>query len=320
MRTRSWSPWKYALPLLALVGSVVAAALGLGAAAGTAPPGVAAAGARAVIYIVAAENEYADVLSQIGGHRVSIVGIISNPTIDPHTYESSTKDASAIAHADLVVQNGLGYDSFMGKLEVASPNPRRLVLSVGESRRFKTGDNPHIWYDPPTMPYVAAWAAAALARLDPANAPLFRANARAFDASMSGYTTRLAALRKRFAGVPVAVTEPVFGYALHAAGLTVLTPPSFQLAIMQGNDPAPQDMQVEENLLKQKKVRLLAYNQQAVAPVTARLWPLARAARVPVVGVYETKPPSMHYQQWMIAEVEAVRLALARGISTERLH
>jgi zinc/manganese transport system substrate-binding protein len=137
---------------------------------------------------------------------------------------------------------------------------------------------------------------------------------------MSAYTGRLAALKQRFAGTPVAVTEPVFGYALQAAGLSVLTPSSFQLAVMEGNDPAPQDVQIEENLLKQKKVRLFAYNQQAVALVTVRLLPLARAAHIPVVGVYETKPLSMSYQRWMVAEMDAVNLALSKGISTERLH
>jgi zinc/manganese transport system substrate-binding protein len=273
-----------------------------------------------VLHAVAAETEYADVLSQIGGSHVAVVGIISDPNVDPHTYESSTQDASAVAGADVIVQNGLGYDSFMAKLEAASPRARRAVLSVGESMGLKTGDNPHIWYDPTTMPYVASWAATVFARLDPANAPAFRANLRAFDASMRAYTDRLTTLKKRFGGTPVAVTEPVFGYALQAAGLTVLTPVSFQLAIMQGNDPAPQDVQIEENLLKQKKVRLFAYNQQAVAPVTEKLLPLARAAHIPVVGVYETKPPSMTYQRWMVAEMDAVTLALTRGISTERLH
>ena len=88
----------------------------------------------------------------------------------------------------------------------------------------------------------------------------------------------------------------------------------------KGTNPAPQDVQFEENLFKQKKVRLFAYNQQAVAPVTARLLPLARAAHIPVVGVYETKPQAMSYQHWMVAEMDAVNLALTRGVSTENLH
>jgi zinc/manganese transport system substrate-binding protein len=273
--------------------------------------------ATTVIQAVGAENEYADVIKQIGGAHVAVTAILSDPNADPHSYESSTRDAAAVSRAAFVVQNGLGYDAFMQKLEAASPSSTRVVLSVGESLGFKAGDNPHIWYDPTTMPYVAAWASAVLTRLDPADSAGFQANLRAFDASMLTYTSRIAALRRRYAGTPVAITEPVFGYALNALDFRVLTPPSFALAIQEGNDPAPQDVQTEENLLSQNKVKLFAYNQQAVAPITVRLLPLARAHHIPIVGIYETKPLSKSYQQWMVAELDAVDRALGHGQSTE---
>ncbi len=312
--TGATGPLSRVVALLGLSATVALVALSPAATRAASAPR-----ATTVIQAVGAENEYADVIKQIGGAHVAVTAILSDPNTDPHSYESSTRDAGAVARAAFIVQNGIGYDAFMQKLEAASPDSARAVLSVGESLGFKAGDNPHLWYDPTTMPYVAAWTTAVLARLDPADAATFQANLRAFDASMLAYTGRIASLRKRYAGTPVAITEPVFGYALNALGFRVLTPPSFALAIQEGNDPSPQDVQMEQNLLTQNKVKLFAYNQQAVAPITTKLLPLARAHHIPIVGVYETKPLSKSYQQWMVAELDAVDRALSRGQSSEVL-
>ncbi len=276
-------------------------------------------GATSVVDVVAAENEYGDVVAQIGGRHVHVTSIINDPTTDPHSYESSTADAAAVARAQLIIVNGLGYDAFMQKLEDASPRQGRVVIDVGHVFGRKAGDNPHQWYDPATMPRIGALVAAQLAKDDPADAAAFQADLRAFDAALGAYTRVIAQVKRRFAGTVVAVTEPVFGYALAAAGLTVLTPRSFQLAIQEGNDPAPQDVQTEKDLLSRHKAKLFVYNQQAIAPITASLLPLARAQHIPIVGVYETKPRSMSYQQWMVAEMSAVQKALATGASTETL-
>lgn len=275
--------------------------------------------AGAVIQAVASTNVYGDVIEQIGGARVSVFSILSDPNTDPHSYESNTTDAAAVARATLVVQNGIGYDSFIAKLENASPNARRTVLDAGASLGYKTGDNPHIWYSPTTMPRVAALVAAALSRQDPAGAATFAANLRRFDATLKPWTNGIAALRKRYAGTPIAITEPVFSYEAQALGLKILTPNSFALAIMEGNDPSPQDAQLETNLFTANKVKAFFYNQQAVAPITVRLLGLARSHRIAIVGVYETKPSSRTYQQWMLAELQATRLALSKGISTEKI-
>lgn len=311
----------------ALAGVAVALGLGVLAVLAAMAPAQAApamhttpdAQAATVIRTVGAENFYADVIRQIGGSRVTTVGIISNPSTDPHTYESSTADASAVASADLVVQNGLGYDAFMGKLEAASPNARRTVIDVGAALGYKTGANPHIWYNPSTMPRVAALIAAELVRRDPRHKATFQANLRAFDRSLGDWTGRIAALRRRFKGTPIAVTEPVFGYAAAALGLDVRTPYSFQLAVMEGNDPAPQDVQTEQNLFTQHRVKVFIYNQQAVVPITVQLLGLARAHHIPVVGVYESMPLHQTYQTWMISEMDALDRALSRGISTEKI-
>lgn len=272
-----------------------------------------------VINVVASTNVYADVISQLGGAHVRVTGILSNPNTDPHTYESSTTDAGAVARATLIVQNGLGYDSFMSSLEGASPNARRVVIDVGRSLGYRDGDNPHIWYNPKTMPALAPLIVAALSRQDPADAAAFHANLRAFDASLAPWTALIASVRKRYPAVPIAITEPVFGYAADALGFRILTPRSFALAIQQGNDPSPQDVQAEKGLFTGGKIRLFYYNQQAVAPITETLLGMARARRIPIIGVYETRPLARNYQQWMMAEIQATQKALATGASTEKI-
>ncbi len=284
-----------------------------------APPALASRSAATPLHAVGAENFYADVIRQIGGRHVVVTSVLSDPNTDPHAYESSTVDASAVARADFVVANGVGYDDFMAKLENASPNPSRTVIDVGAMFGKKPGDNPHLWFDPATMPRVAARIATELTRRDPADAREFRANLKAFTTSLAPWTTQIARLRKRYAKTPVAVTEPVFNDTLDAVGLDVRTPVSFQLAIEEGNDPAPQDVHTVSALITNKSVAVLVYNEQTVEPSTKRLLALARDAKVPVVGVYETMPRGQTYQSWMRAEIEALEAALAHGRSTEMI-
>jgi zinc/manganese transport system substrate-binding protein len=294
------------------------AALLVGAALGFPPTGANATGM--VINVVASTNVYADVITQLGGSHVKVTGILSNPNTDPHTYESSTKDAGAVAGAALVVQNGIGYDDFMGKLEGASPNTKRMVIDVGAALGYKNGDNPHLWYKPNTMPRIAPLIVAALDKQDPADKMTFQANLKSFQESLQPWFNQLSAIKKQYSGTPVAVTEPVFDYAVQAAGLKILTPYTFQAAIMGGTDPSPQDVQLQKGFFSKKAIKVFFYNQQAVAPITVQLLSLAHKNHVPVVGVYETKPLQKTYQQWMMAEMTAVQLALSKGVSTEQIH
>src|SRR5476651_888584 len=80
------------------------------------------------IVAVGAENQYTSVIAQIGGRYVSTTSVMSNPNTDPHSFEASAQLANTISTASLVVQNGLGYDSFMSKIEAASPSSARTVI------------------------------------------------------------------------------------------------------------------------------------------------------------------------------------------------
>ncbi len=272
------------------------------------------------IPVLGIENEYADVIAQVGGPYVSVTAIETDPNTDPHSFEVSPRIAQQIAAARLIVKNGLGYDDWANRLIAATPSAGRQVIDVQQLRGLPDNTpNPHLWYDPATMPAVADAVAAGLARLDPAHAAIFAANAKKFDASLTPWRQAIAAFKAQYPDVTVAVTEPVGDYLLQAMGADIKTPFSLQAAIMNGTDPAPQDVTAEQHLLATHEVAVLAYNQQVTDPLTASFLAAAKSHGVPVVGVYETMPSGYHYQGWMLAEVAALRRAVAARQSTETL-
>jgi len=261
------------------------------------------------ITAIGAENEYADVIAQIGGKYVNAEAIMSNPNTDPHTFEASPAVAREVTAAQLIVQNGVGYDSFMSTIENADPGSGRKVINVQQLLGLPT-----------TMPAVANAIAADLAGLDPAHASYFKANAASFIASLSAWNQAIATFKAKYAGTPVATTEPVADYMLQAAGADNLTPWAFQADIMNGVDPSPQDVAIEKSLFSEHKVKVFVYNQQVTDPLTESFIADAQAAGIPVIGVYETMPtPGYHYQSWMIAEVNALTKAVADKTSTQKL-
>jgi zinc/manganese transport system substrate-binding protein len=302
-----------------LAGAVAALAL---AAAGCSGGGGAtdAVSSTTVINAVGAENEYANVLGQIGGRYVHVSAVLDNPNTDPHTFEASPKVAQEVSSAQLIVQNGLGYDSWMTKIESASPNPKRKVITVQRVLRLPDSTpNPHLWYDPATMPAVAKVMAAVLSDLQPAHKAYFQARLKAFTRSLAPWGDAIARFKATYPGATAATMEPVADYLLSAMGITNLTPFSFQADIMNGTDPAPQDIALENSLFTQHKVKLFAYNQQVTDSLTTSLRDNALKAGVPLVGVYETMPAGYTYQSWMLAEVNAIQKAVASKISTQKL-
>lgn len=273
------------------------------------------------VSVVAAENEYGNVASQIGGPFVSVSAVMRNPSTDPHTYEVSPGVAGEVSRADLIIQNGLGYDDFMTKLEAASSKSGREVINVQHLLAVPNSQpNPHLWYSPITMPRVATALAHHLAKLRPAHASYFKARAARFVKSLKPWIHALRQFKSIHPNIPVVTTEPVADYMLQAAGVHNLAPMAFQLDIMNGTDPAPQDVAGVSGLLKQHKAKVLVYNRQVTDALTQSFITAARDAKVPVVGVYETMPvPGYDYQSWMQAEVSALERAVARGASTVTL-
>jgi zinc/manganese transport system substrate-binding protein len=292
---------------------------GCGAAgAGGAQAGTHAGSPR--IVAVGAENEYANVISQIGGKYVSVTAIMSNPNTDPHTFEASPSVAQEVGAAKLVVQNGVGYDTFMNKIESASANSLRKVIDVQTLLELPNSTrNPHLWYDPTTMPRVATALVKALSALAPSHRAYFAAKARTFNASLKPWLNALAAFKRQHPGTPVATTEPVGDYMLEAAGTHNLTPFNLQADVMNGVDPAPQDIGLQNSLFKDHKVKVFLYNQQVTDTLTQSFLQQAAIYHVPVVGVYETMPLGFSYQSWVLAEVNALKRAVTTGQSTTKL-
>jgi zinc/manganese transport system substrate-binding protein len=302
--------------------AVLAVAVAALSAACSSSPGPATTNdSTTTIVAVGAENEYANVIGQVGGRYVHVTAIESNPNTDPHTFEASASVAQVVSSAELVVQNGLGYDTYMNKIEAAAPNAKRKVIDVQKLLGLPDSTpNPHLWYKPTTMPAVAKEVARDLAAVQPAHAAYFTANAAAFDRSLEPWYNAVAQFKAAFPGTPVATTEPVGDYLLQAAGTRDLTPFTFQADIMNGVDPAPQYVSFQDNLLSGHKVKVFAYNQQVTDSLTQSFLALAHRDGIPVVGVYETMPtPGYDYQSWMLAEVRALQKAVADKVSTQKL-
>jgi len=266
--------------------------------------------ARPALSIVAAENFYGDVAQQIAGPDFVVSSILNNPDQDPHLFEASPSVARLLSDATIVVCNGADYDPWITRLLATTPAANRKVIVVAQLLHHRHGSNPHLWYDPGTMPVYANALAAALAERDPARKDADDQRLRAFLASLEPITAKIAALRASFAGTPVTATEPVFGYMAAALGFRMRNE-RFQLAIMNDTEPRMSDVAAFEDDLRGRRVRLLIYNAQASAPVAQRLLGIARQARIPVVGVTETAPGGMHYQDWIMGELDAIARALA---------
>ncbi|MFZ0501496.1 MAG: zinc ABC transporter substrate-binding protein [Steroidobacteraceae bacterium] len=277
--------------------------------------------AAGALHAVGVESQYADVIAQIGGPYVQVVALETDPNTDPHSFEASPAIAREIATADLLVRNGVGYDSWVERILSATPSAKRRVIDVQRLLQLPdSAPNPHLWYDPDTMPAVANAVATELAALLPAEAAYFQANARQFAASLEPWRQAMASFKRRYGGTRIAVTEPVANDMLEAAGCDIATPLNLETAIMNGTDPSPQDVAAEEALLSDHAVKILVYNRQVTETLTESFLDLARRNGIPVVGVYETLPvPGYHYQSWMLAEVSALRAAVAGNVSTEQL-
>jgi zinc/manganese transport system substrate-binding protein len=262
------------------------------------------------ILVVAAENFYGDVAQQVGGDRVSVASVLSNPDQDPHLFEITPAVARQIAAAQVIIYNGAAYDPWMENVLRVTPRAGRALIVAADLMHRKAGDNPHLWYDPSTMPAVAAAIADALSAADPAHKDEYAARLKAFLDSLTALNKEIATIRNRYAGTPVAASEPVFGYMAAALRLK-MREGQFQAAVMNDTEPAASALALFEDDLKMRKVRTLFYNKQASNNLVQRLVQIARVSDIPVVGVTETSPPGLSYQDWMMNELSATERALA---------
>ena len=264
--------------------------------------------------IVAAESVYADIARQVAGPSVPVAAILRNPSGDPHQFEPTPSVAREVADAAIVIENGIGYDSWIDRLAARGRSQRRIVISDLLHRR--PGDNPHLWYDPAAMPALVRELAQDLGAASPADRPAVSARAGATLASLARLQAHILVLRQKFAGSPVAATEPVFGPMLGALGL-VDHHARFELAVMNGTEPRAGDVAAIEDDLRAHRIRALITNAQSTDTEAMRLAGVARAENIPLVAITETLPPGKTYQEWIFAELAALESALSPAVATQ---
>jgi zinc/manganese transport system substrate-binding protein len=257
--------------------------------------------------IVAAENFYGGV-AEISGGKVS--SILTNPNQDPHDFTSNASTAKSVADADVVIYSGIGYDTWMEKLLGTQGKPNRVVINVSELISGKDGDNPHIWYDPKTMPALGAKLVEVLSKLNPDQASAYQKRLDDFNASMKPELDKITEIKASSAGLEVTATEPVFGYMATALGFKMLNY-DFQVQIMNDAEPTATQTADFEKSLTTKTAKILFYNSQVTDPTTDRIQKVAKQSGVPVVGVTETQPlDEKNYVGWMMHELKRIQTAL----------
>ena len=290
--------------------SLASIALFLLSACGGTTTGSTSGSASQTIAVVAAENFYGDIVKQVGGSHVDVQSILSDPNVDPHEYEANTKSALAVSKAQLVIENSGGYDGWMDKLLSSSPSSSRVVIKAFDIARVKLPDNEHVWYSIDNTSTIAQAIADSLKKLDPANTKEFDSNLQKFQSALQPVQQKIAEIKAKHANAPVGLTETIFLYQSGPLGLNVLTPPEFQKAIAEGNDPPASAVITAENQITKRQIKVLIFNEQTVTPITTRLDNDAKSNNIPTVPVTETMPSGKTYQNWMLDQLNALEQAL----------
>lgn len=298
--------------IIALLALVMSAC---GSAASTSSSGSQPSGRH--LNLVAGENFWGSVAAQLGGSQVTVKSVVSDPNADPHDYESDTSDARAFATADYVILNGAGYDGWADNLLSGNPNSRRKVFTVADLLGKKEGDNPHFWYSPDYVTRVADRISSDLKSIDSADADYYTRQRVAFTNALGPYTSRVAAIKGKFAGQRIAATESIFQYMSDALGLTLVSPPEFMKAVAEGNDPPADSVAAFQQAIISKEATVLVYNVQTSTDVTNTIKQMAVQQGIPVVAVSETlQPPDATFEEWQLGQLNTLYNALnARALA-----
>ncbi|MDN4597959.1 metal ABC transporter solute-binding protein, Zn/Mn family [Leifsonia virtsii] len=299
-----------------LVSVLAIAAASAVALAGCSSPSAGSSGSGdGTVRVVASTNVYGDIAEKIGGDAVSVTSLMSDPAQDPHSFEASAQNQLAVSKAQVVVENGGGYDDFMQTLLKGAKNSDATVLNVVDLSGLKATDgelNEHVWYDFPTVQKFVDALTSALAKAEPAHKADFEKNADAFGKQLAGLEASAAKVKSEYAGQGVAITEPVPLYLLDSMGLVNKTPERFSEAIEQENDVSPVVLKETLAIFSGHEVKLLAYNEQTTGAETERVLSAAKQADIPVVPVTETLPAGKHYIDWMQGNIDAIGKALSK--------
>jgi len=273
-------------------------------------------GSSGIVQVVAGESFWGSLVSQVGGTHVQVISIVSDPNADPHTYETNAANAQAITNACLVIVNGAGYDTWALRLIAAANSPHQTILNVQQLLGQPVDTNPHFWYSPYYVNTTVNAMYKVLVSIDPGDTAYYKQQYAALNSSLGMYNARIHTIAHQFGGTKVAATEDIFVYLANATKLNLLSPPEFMKAVAEGNDPPASSVAQFQQLLQDKNVSLLVYNQQTVTPLTENIKLLATQNRIPIVGVTETiQPPDVSFQVWFNSEL----LNLQNGLNAAAL-
>ena len=308
---------KHALQLIALTLGGVLALTGC-ASTGT----DAASSGDGRLQVVASTNVYGQIAEEIGGDLVDVTSIVASAAQDPHSFEATAKDQLTVSNADLIIENGGGYDAFIEALVDSSGSEAPVITAVefsaawpgvdaGSGTDYVEGFNEHVWYDPTAVGALAQGIADELAALQPDDAETFQANAAAYVAQIAGLESALAEIDASHAGQKVFVTEPVPVYLVIAAGLENATPAAFSQAVEEGQDVPPATLLESLTLLRDGGIGVVITNAQTGGAETTQIVDEAQGLGIPVIAFSETLPEGQTYISWMQANIEALAAALA---------
>jgi zinc/manganese transport system substrate-binding protein len=276
------------------------------------PSGTSSTGAGPKLAVVATINAWGSIASQLGGDRVQVTSIITNPDTDPHSYEPSAADARMVADAKIVVENGIGYDAWADKMAASNPNPQRTVVNVGDTVGVAEGGNPHQWYAPDSVTKVANAITAAYKKADPNDSGYFdQQNQQFLNQALSKYHSLIASIKATYAGTPVGASESIFSPLSDALGLNLITPPEFLKAISEGTDPSPADKATIDQQIATKSIKVYVFNSQNSNPDVQTQVNAAKKRGIPVTTLTETlSPANVSFQEWQSTQLSGVADAL----------
>ncbi|MYT30410.1 MULTISPECIES: zinc ABC transporter substrate-binding protein [unclassified Streptomyces] len=277
--------------------------------------GATGGGSGKTIQVVAGENFWGSIASQLGGSHVKVTSIITNPDTDPHDYEPTAADARTVAGAQYAIVNGIGYDAWADKLLAANPGSGRTELKVGDLVGVKPGGNPHRWYSPGDVHKVIEKIAGDYKKLDPADAAYFDQQKTAFETkTLAGYNKLIADIKAKYAGTPIGASESIVTPLSDSLGLKMLTPETFLDAMSEGSDPTAKDKAAIDQQIKNKQIKTYVYNSQNSTPDVQAQVKAAKDAGIPVATVTETLTPAgATFQQWQTTQLQGIEQALAKA-------
>jgi zinc/manganese transport system substrate-binding protein len=300
------------------LGTAVAAALTSTAACSTSSSAdteaaTSSAGGGRTIQVVAAENFWGSIASQLGGSHVKVTSIINNPDADPHSYEPTAADARTVAGAEYAIVNGIGYDVWAPKLLSASQGSGRIDLNVGDLVGIKTGGNPHRWYSPADVHQVIERITADYKKLDPADAAYFEQQKNTFETTtLAPYDQLISDIKAKYVGTPIGASESIVSPLADSVGLKMLTPDTFLNAISEGTDPTARDKATVDRQIAGKQIKIYVYNTQNATPDVQAQVEAAKAKGIPVATLTETPAPAAaSFQAWQVRQLQGIERALA---------